>query len=187
MLEGTSFSVSTTVIGRAIGLLDDVLDAIDDRAHWCKGAFAVDADGRPLEGVDVVEVVERPEVAARCVFGHALHLARRRRWRVELAVAPESPPMLELRRAPNSFSLAALALAEGALGLVDRRDLWAGVPEPEPKAEPERPKLARLLLASVVANDLPATTHEDAVWMVVYAIEWLRMLLDQPDGKGRER
>ena len=184
MLEDTSFSISTTMIRRAIGLLDGVLDALDDPARWCKDAFAVDADGCPLEGLDIAEVVERPEVAARCVFGHALHLARRRRWRVELAIVPESPVKLVLRRAPDSFLVAALALGEGALELVDRRDLWAGVPEPEPKAEPDRSKLGRILLAAVVVNDLPATTHEDAVWMVVYAIEWLRLLLDQQTSDG---
>ena len=113
MLEDTSFSSSTTVIRRAIGLLDGVLDAIDDPARWCKDAFAVDADGRPLEGLDIAEVVERPEVAARCVFGHALHSARRRRWRVEVAIVPESPVKLVLRRAPDSFLLAGAGAREG--------------------------------------------------------------------------
>lgn len=175
MLDDTSFGASTTVIRRAIGLLDEVIDAIDNPARWCKGAFAVGAGGRPLEGLDIAEVVDRPEVAARCVMGHALHLARRRRWRVELAIAPESPPMLELRRAPDSFLVAALALVESALEFVDRRHLWAELPE----GEPERTTLGRILLGSIVVNDLPATSHEDAVWMVVYAIEYLHTLLDQ--------
>lgn len=176
MLEGTSLTVSATVVQKAIGLLDDVLDAIDDPACWCKGAFAVDANGVPLEGRDVVEVVERAEVAARCVFGHALHLARRRRWRIELQPTTGEPPQLEVTRAPDSFALAALALGQGALEVVDRRDLFSGLPEPEP--EPEKPILRRIVLASIVANDLPETTYEDAVWMVVYAIEWLRAPLD---------
>jgi hypothetical protein len=173
------FSVSRTVVSRAIGLLGDVLDELDDPARWCKGAIAADAGGVPLVGIDVVELVERPDVAARCVFGHALHQARRRRWRVELAIVPESPVVLELR-APDSFLVAALGLAEGALVLVEREGFFEGLDE-SPKPRREQPKLSRILLASIVANDLPETTYTDAVWMVVYGIEWLHTQLAQAE------
>jgi hypothetical protein len=169
-----SFNLSVPVVRNAVGLLDDVLDALADPVQWCKGAFAVDAGGEPIEGDDVVAAVERPEVAARCPWGHALHAARRRGWRIEINTDRGS---LELTRAPDSFLLAALVLVYGAHELLARNEFWV---EPRPlKDRRTRMELRRLVFASVVANDGPETTHEDTVAMVVRAIEWLRRLLDQ--------
>ncbi|HZQ63611.1 MAG TPA: hypothetical protein VFA66_00085 [Gaiellaceae bacterium] len=96
MLERASFSVSANVVKRAIGLLDDVLDAIDKPARWCNGR------GRGRDPLPAALLV-----ANRRRIDAPLGEASLDRWCVEVAD----------QRRRDSVTVAQLAAAEPLLPL----------------------------------------------------------------------
>lgn len=177
-------NLSTPVIRRAIALLDDVFEEISDRARWSYRAFAADASGQPILG-RVEDAVESERAVARCAFGSLLHQGLARGYRIEIAAVPyEEQNVTEVTRAPDSWMVAAVALARVGLDMLDEGERAPDVFTPEYEPTDEWGALGTLVLVSVVAND--AGTWEDAVSMVALAAELLRAKLDRrADGEAR--
>ena len=112
-------NLSKPVIQRAIALLDDVFEEISDRARWSDRAFAADASGKPILG-RVEDAVESERAVARCAFGSLLHQGLARGYRIEIAAVPyEEQNVTEVTRAPDSWMVAAAALAHVGLDMLD--------------------------------------------------------------------
>jgi hypothetical protein len=165
-------------VRRAIALLDATFDALVDPAHWCKDAYARDANGEPIGG-EIAEAVASERVASRCMFGELIYQGLVRGYRIELATRPDhgEQAAFELSRAPASWKIAAIALSIAALSVYSGEETTDEEPEAEQKA-PVRPlRLEVLVLAPVLLNDRGG--YEPAISSVVLAAEMLRAELDR--------
>ncbi len=175
-------NLSTPVIRQAIALLDDVFEEISVRARWSLGAYAAAASGKPISG-PIAEAVESERAVARCAFGSLLHHGLARGYRIEIEAAPyDEQDAREVTRAPDSWMVAAAALARVGLDMIDGGERLPDVFMPEYEPTEEWRSLSTLVLVSVVAND--AGTWEDAVAMVALAAELLRGKLDRRADEG---
>jgi hypothetical protein len=167
------FDEPTPVVRRAIALLDSTFEALATRERWCKGAFAKDAEGDPIEG-RIVEAVESPEVASRCAFAELLHQGLASGFRIEIATMSDRWEQLaaEVTRAPASWMLAGEALALAAVAAIEERGLGTVHLKLEQELRSRPLRVGQVVLTSIHIND--RGTYEDAVWTVALATKLLR-------------
>jgi len=111
VFDDVRLGASTPVIRRAVALLDATFEALVDPERWCDEAWARDAAGATISGT-ILEAIESPQAASRCLLGELVHQGLRRRYRIGFIASGLNA--VELCRAPASFWLAAEALAEVA-------------------------------------------------------------------------
>ncbi len=165
------------IVWRAITLLDACFDVLVKPERWCQGAWAKDAEGKPIAGT-IVEAVESSQVASRCTSGELLHQGLARGYRIEIRSPRARGDQIasEVTRAPASWMVAALALMLVARSFDAQRalradELRAKCPSPRPMPP------GQVVLQLTVWND--TASYEDAITCVVLAAQMLRAELDR--------
>jgi len=168
---------STPLLKRAADLLDRVSEVFADESRWCRGAYAKDAEGEPIEG-PILEAVERSEVASRCVLGELLHQGLARGYRIELETTdtPDGQIAHDIPRAPAGWMVAALALDLAVRSSNEQHTRRADALRA--KYPPRRPITpGQVVLRTTVFND--NHSYEDAIRCVALAAQMLRAELDR--------
>jgi hypothetical protein len=173
VFQDARLTQSTLVIRRAVALLDDTFDALLKPERWCDDAWARDAAGATIYG-SVIEAIESPHTASRCLLGELTHQGLRRGYRIEFLGRSQQPT--ELRCAPASFWLAAEALAEVAAEVLAENELPIRGVLPDFRLDASLPHGRRVLIPIELNEEC---SYEPVISTVVLAAEGLRAELDR--------